>query len=140
MPTEFAGQYGETRNPDGAWMSKHFQFETVMSVTGSNADYRAMTKPSEEEAVLNYILSKLNGTSSSLPKALKATADLAVTSLKNSGKESLVVCGSNNTGLQQLVNEINNKLGASGTTIDLYNELNLFQSEDGKMLDLVDAY
>ena len=120
-------------------MSKHFQFEAVMSVTGSNADYRAMTKPSEEEAVLNYILSKLNGTSSSLPKALKATADLAVTSLKNSGKESLVVCGSNNTGLQQLVNEINNKLGANGTTIDLYNELNLFQSEDGKMLDLVDA-
>ena len=139
MPTEFASQYGETRNPDGAWMSKHFQFETVMSVTGSNADYRAMTKPSEEEAVLNYILSKLNGTSSALPKALKATADLAVKSLKNSGKESLVVCGTNNTGLQQLVNEINNKLGANGTTIDLYNELNLFQSEDGKMLDLVDA-
>ena len=26
-----------------------------------------------------------------------------------------------------------------GTTIDLYNELNLFQSEDAKMLDLVDA-
>ena len=139
MPTEFASQYGETRNPDGAWMSKHFQFETVMSVTGSNADYRAMTKPSEEEAVLNYILSKMNGTSSALPKALKATADLAVKSLKNSGKESLVVCGTNNTGLQQLVNEINNKLGANGTTIDLYNELNLFQSEDGKMLDLVDA-
>ena len=61
MPTEFASQYGETRNPDGAWMSKHFQFESVMSVTGSNADYRAMTKPSEEEAVLNYILSKING-------------------------------------------------------------------------------
>ena len=139
MPTEFASQYGETRNPDGAWMSKHFQFETVMSVTGSNADYRAMTKPSEEEAVLNYILSKINGTSSALPKALKATADLAVKSLKNSGKESLVVCGTNNTGLQQLVNEINNKLRVNGTTIDLYNELNLFQSEDGKMLDLVDA-
>ena len=139
MPTEFASQYGETRNPDGAWMSKHFQFETVMSVTGSNADYRAMTKPSEEEAVLNYILSKLNGTSSALPKALKATAELAVKSLKNSGKESLVVCGTNNTGLQQLVNEINNKLGANGTTIDLYNELNLFQSEDAKMLDLVDT-
>ena len=139
MPTEFASQYGETRNPDAAWMSKHFQFESVMSVTGSNADYRAMTKPSEEEAVLNYILSKLNGTSSPLTKALKTTADLAITALKSSGKESLVVCGSNNTGLQQLVNEINNKLDVNGTTIDLYNELNLFKSEDGKMLDLVDA-
>jgi len=139
MPTEFASQYGETRNPDAAWMSKHFQFESVMSVTGSNADYRAMTKPSDEEAVLNYILSKLNGTSSPLTKVLKTTADLAITALKSSGKESLVVCGTNNTGLQQLVNEINNKLGVNGTTIDLYNELNLFKSEDGKMLDLVDA-
>ncbi|OUT71771.1 MAG: hypothetical protein CBB76_03250 [Crocinitomicaceae bacterium TMED16] len=139
MPTIFSSQYGEKRNPDGKWMSKHFQFEAVMSVTGSNADYRAMTKPSEEESVLRYILARLNNTSSSISKSLKSTADAAVKSLKESGKESLVVCGTNNTGIQQLVNEINNVLGANGTTIDLYNELNLFQSEEARMLDLVDA-
>ena len=139
MPTQFATQYGETRNPDSEWMSKHFQFEAVMSVTGSNADYRGMTKPSEEESVLRYILDKLIGKPASISKGLKANADAAVTSLKISGEESLVVCGTNNTGLQQLVNEINNAVGAYGTTIDLYNELNLFQSEEGKMLDLVDS-
>ena len=127
MPTVFSCHYGEKRNPDGKWMSKHFQFEAVMSVTGSNADYRAMTKPSEEESVLRYILAKLNNKSASISKSIKSTADAAVKSLKESGKESLVVCGTNNTGIQQLVNEINNVLGANGTTIDLYNELNLFQ-------------
>ena len=52
-----------------AKMSKHFQFESVMSVTGSNADYRAMTKPSEEEAVLKYILAGLKGMKGSIPSS-----------------------------------------------------------------------
>lgn len=137
MPTEFASQYGEKRNPDAEWMSKHFQFESVMSVTGSNADYRAMTKPSEEEAVLKYILSGLRGMSGTLSSGLKKNTDLAIKSLMESGKNSLVVCGTNNTGLQQLVNEINEQLKVNGTTIDLYNELNLFQSEEAKMMECV---
>ena len=140
MPTEFAAQYGETRNPDNKdGMSKHFQFEAVMSVTGSNADYRGMTKPSEEENVLKYILAGIKGMSSTvkLSSNLKKTADLAVKSLLENGNESLVVCGTNNTGLQQLVNEINNHNNANGTTIILDNELHLFQSEESKLLECV---
>ena len=56
LPTEFAGQYGQTRNPDNKWMSKHFHFESVMSVSGSNADGRGMIKPSEQAAVLAYLI------------------------------------------------------------------------------------
>ncbi|MEY3438085.1 MAG: hypothetical protein RL265_670, partial [Bacteroidota bacterium] len=41
MPTQFAPQYGLTRNPEGDWMSKHIHFESVLSLTGSNADYRS---------------------------------------------------------------------------------------------------
>ena len=142
MPTEFAAQYGKTRNPDGdsGWMSKHFQFESVMSVTGSNADYRAMTKPSEEANVLKYILAGVQGMSSTvkLSSSLKKTADLAVKSLLKNRKESLVVCGTNNTGLQQLVNAINHHIGAyEEGTIDRYNEVLMFQSEDAKLMDCV---
>ncbi|MBT5933181.1 MAG: TAT-variant-translocated molybdopterin oxidoreductase [Flavobacteriales bacterium] len=139
MPTEFAAQYGETRNPEseGGWMSKHFQFESVMSVAGSNADYRTMTKPSEEEAVLKYILAGLRGMKGTIPSSLKKSADLAIKSLQENGKESLVVCGTNNTGLQQLANEINQLNGANGTTIDLYNELQMFQSEEAKLMNCV---
>ena len=37
-------------------MSKHFQFESMMSITGSNADDRGMIKPSEQANVLAYLL------------------------------------------------------------------------------------
>ena len=60
LPTQFQHQYGISRNPEWWWMSKHFQFESILSITGSNADYRGMIKPSEELSVLNYIWSKLN--------------------------------------------------------------------------------
>ena len=142
LPTVFSCDYGMKRNPDSEWMSKHFQFEATMSVTGSNADYRAMMKPSEEEHVLRYILSKLDKSkvqkTAEISKSLQTTADGAIKSLKASGKESLVVCGTNNIGIQQLVNEINNLVGSYGTTIDIYNEINMFQSEEAKMLDFVD--
>jgi molybdopterin-containing oxidoreductase family iron-sulfur binding subunit len=136
MPTQFATQYGSRRNPDGEWMSKHFQFESIMSVTGSNADRRAMIKPSLQAAVLAYIL-KGFGVSTSvageLSKDAKAVADEAIAALKASKGESLVVCGSNNKGLQILTNKLNNVLGAYGVTMNLNNPVNLFKSEDAKM-------
>jgi hypothetical protein len=79
LPTEFAVQYGKTRNPEAAWMSKHFQFESVLSVTGSNADVRGMIKPSEEAAVLAYMIKALGGNPGVAANAgsWKAAADKA---------------------------------------------------------------
>ena len=136
LPTQFAGQYGTRRDPNGEWMSKHFQFESIMSITGSNADHRGMIKPSEQANVLAYILKGLGGNSSvatSLDKKVQPIADEAVKSLKASKGESIVVCGSNNKALQILTNKINDLLGNYGKTIDLNNTLNLFNSEDEKM-------
>jgi len=136
MPTVFASQYGMRRNPDGEWMSKHIHFESVLSVTGSNADYRAMIKPSEQANVLAYILKAYGvstGVSTDLSKPAKSVADEAIKSLKSSKKESLVVCGSNNKALQILTNKLNNVLGAYTTTLNLNNRINLFESEDAKM-------
>ncbi|HAW51173.1 MAG TPA: molybdopterin oxidoreductase, partial [Flavobacteriales bacterium] len=44
---EYSGQYAVNRKPDSGKMSKHFQFETGLSVTGSNADHRTAVLPSE---------------------------------------------------------------------------------------------
>ena len=106
LPTEFAVQYGQARKPDAEWMSKHFQFESVMTVTGSNADYRGMAKPSELAGILAYLIKGLDGdpgVSASVPVGSKLAADEAVKALKKSGKDSLVVCGSNNVGLQLFI-------------------------------------
>ena len=63
-PIQFARQYGQTRklNKDKKEMSKHFQFESVMSLSGANADVRVGIKPSQTGAAVvnlyNAIASK----------------------------------------------------------------------------------
>lgn len=134
LSNEYAVQYGVNRVP-GKGMSQHFQFESILSITGSNADGRAQVKPSEYANVLAYILKALKGTttlSSELSKEAKKIADQAIAALKRSKNESLVVCGSNNLAEQLLTNAINNQLKAYGTTIDLSNDVRLFQSNDAE--------
>ena len=135
----YSQQYGLTRSPESKKMSKHFQFESFMSLSGSNADYRAMIRPSQEAAVLSYLIKGLNG-NCSVPSVLenqvKLIADKALFSLKSSKKNALVVCGSNNKGLQLLTNQLNQLTGAYGTTIDLNNDVKLFMSEDAEVIKL----
>jgi MoCo/4Fe-4S cofactor protein with predicted Tat translocation signal len=140
IANEYQGQYASRRNPDGEWMSKHFQFESMMSITGSNADYRGMIKPSEESNVLAYISEKFgikSGVSTSLSDSAKKIADLAVESLKASKGESLVVAGSNNKAVQILTNKLNSVLGSYNHTINVNNPVMLFASQDAKMNKLV---
>ena len=40
-------------------MSKHYQFESLLSLTGSNADKRVPVNPTEQLNYLLYIFSKL---------------------------------------------------------------------------------
>ncbi len=140
LPTQFSSQFGETRNPDGEWMSKFFAFESNMSITGSNADFRGLIKPSQQGNLLAYIAKGLGistDVSTDLPTDVKVVADKAIVELKKTGKNSLVVAGSNNKAIQILVNAINAKLGAYTTTININNPINLFKSDDAKMNQLV---
>ena len=141
MPTLFTTQYAQRRNPDNDWMSKHFQFESILSVTGSNADYRGMIKPSEEANVLAYLLEKFGkstgGVSTKLNASAKKAADLAYKALKTTKGHALVICGSNNSATQMLANSLNNELESYGSTIDLNNPINLYKSEDKKMAAFV---
>lgn len=143
-PVEFTSQYGKRRNPKD--MSKHYQFETIMSLTGSNADVRGAIKPSEQGAVVahlyNEISKKLGGGSVKanaidddnqvMSKIQKAAADL----IANKGK-SLVVCGSNDQNVQVLVNAINTILGNYGYTINANKAMNLKQGNDAEVHGLV---
>ena len=140
LANEYAGQYGSRRNPSGDWMSKHFQFESVLSIAGTNADYRGMIKPSEEANVVAYLLSKF-GVSTSVSTKLSAqavkVADLAVEALKKTKGESLVVAGSNNVSVQILVNKLNAILGTYKHTINTTQKVNLFASQDSAVSKFV---
>ena len=113
-------------------MSKHFQFESVLSLTGANSDVRVKIKPSEEILVASSILSSLNNqnSNSSLNEATNEKVQSAVKYLLENKGNSLVVAGSNDPNVQMLVNKIIYQLDNYGKTIDVDNEINLFNGND----------
>ncbi len=137
-PVEFTKQYGITRSvsEEKRDMSRHYQFESNLSITGANADYRSQIKPSQEGAVLislyNAITgSSLAGASSGVKHIEKAAKDL----LASKGK-ALVVAGSNDKSIQVLVNAINAALGSYGSTINT-TPVNYRQGNDEAMASFV---
>jgi len=142
MPNSEANskRYVQNRNAKAGKMSRHFQFEANMSLTGSNADVRVAQKPSESTASLvalyNKVAAATGGTSISggvdSPEVAKAAKEL----LAAKGK-SIVLSGSNNKGEQVLVNAINSLLGNIGATIDLTSPLYLRQGNDTEFATLV---
>ena len=135
LPSKFSTDYSKARKPENGWMSKHFHFESVLSLTGANSDYRAKIKPSEEILVASSILNKLNGesTNTSFSDDTNQKLDAAVASLIENKANSLVVAGSNDPNVQMLVNKINYKLENYGNTIDTNNTLNLFNANDEEL-------
>lgn len=142
LPVAFSKQYSTNRklNKDNPHMSRSYQFESRMSLTGANADYRYGIRPSEEAVVLlniyNQIAKSKGITTYNVPTSSvdisKVTSDL----LKNQGN-SLVVSGTNNLNIQLIVNAINSALGNYGNTIDLNTPINVKQGNDQAMNNLV---
>lgn len=144
-PLEFSRQYVSKRNNtalEGKKMSRHIQFETGMSLTGSNADARLPLKPSEEGIALLNLYAALGGvlsgtkTLTNNPNAEKAIA-LAAKELSAAKGVSLVVSGSNDVSIQIVVNAINALLGSYGTTIDLDNPSYQFAGNDAEFVEFV---
>ncbi|UAY52168.1 TAT-variant-translocated molybdopterin oxidoreductase [Ferruginibacter albus] len=121
-PVEFGHQYAQTKKIKGEKpeLSRHIQFESNMSMTGSNADDRFAHKPSEKAAVALALLAKVSGGAEvSISDAkLKKGIDLAAEQLLAHKGEALVVSGSNDVNIQIVVNAINEAIGAYGKTID----------------------
>ncbi|MFB9842287.1 TAT-variant-translocated molybdopterin oxidoreductase [Mucilaginibacter ginsenosidivorans] len=144
-PSEFMGQWVKNRGSKSLAnkkMSRHIQFETGMSLTGSNADTRILIKPSEEGLALVNLYNAVTGTTLPGSKPLGNTsADKAVklvaAELKAAQGKALVVCGSNDVAKQILVNAINAQLGSYGTTIDLDNYSNQYKGNDAEFTDFV---
>jgi MoCo/4Fe-4S cofactor protein with predicted Tat translocation signal len=144
-PVEFIRQYVQNRNNKSLQakkMSRHIQFETGMSVTGSNADARIPIKPSEEGPLLISLYNAVSGKSLAGGAATGNTAannavTLAAKELLAAKGKALVVAGSNDVATQILVNAINAALGSYGTTIDLDNPSHQFAGNDSAIAELV---
>ena len=140
---EFTSQYINNRNYKTlakGKMSRHFQFEAGMSLTGTNADTRIPVKLSEQGPALITLYNAITGANLAggtlgnnvtADKALKLVAKELV---QQKGK-ALVVCGSNDVSTQILVNAINSAIGSYGTTIDLDNPIKRYSGNDAEFAE-----
>lgn len=124
-----------------AEMSKHYQFESNLSLTGANADERIPVKVSEQGKVavnLHNALVKLIGGNTLPAAALSCDAMIskAAKDLAEHKGSSIVVSGSNDTDVQVIVNAINQLLGNYANTIDLDEPSYLHQGNDQAFTEL----
>ncbi|GHN03183.1 quinol:cytochrome C oxidoreductase [Cytophagales bacterium WSM2-2] len=138
-PIEFTKQYAVNRevSEDKREMSRHYQFESNLSLTGANADYRTMIKPSQLGLVVaqlyNLIAAKAGKSSLSASIDKVANLEKAAEELWSNKGSALVVCGSNDSAVQVLINGINDMLGSYGSTINMMLPINFRKGNDEKM-------
>lgn len=141
-PVEYARAYAKNRRvagKKGAKMSRHYQVESHMSLTGSNADNRVQVRPSEMGAAVVALYNELSGNSGGPKLNDKAAGAIRKIAheLQNAKGRSLVVCDSNNLAEQIIVNKINDLLGNINTTIEFGNASYQRQGDDRKMEALI---
>src|SRR5260370_19750621 len=92
---EPARQYATNRkvsanNPE---MSKHYQFESLLSMTGANADERITHRPTETGAIALALLAELGGsvTAPALSEKLKACVKKVAKDLMDNKDKALVI-------------------------------------------------
>jgi MoCo/4Fe-4S cofactor protein with predicted Tat translocation signal len=141
-PIEFARQYAKNKklaqqNPE---MSKHIHFESVASMTGSNADDRYLHRPSETGAIASALLAAVGNSDgkNTLTGKLKEAVEKTAKELNAHKGEALVVSGSNDVNVQIIVNAINEAIGANGKTIDWSVTNNTRKGVDSEFADLVE--
>lgn len=141
-PVQFTQQYTAGRKAING-MSRHIQFETNLSLTGSNADVRVPITPSQEGIYLLNLYNKI-ASSTGAPALAATTIEGPVNMIENTAKEllankgkSIVVSGSNDINVQLLVNAINSALENIGTTVDMTNYSKQKMSDDAAMEQFV---
>ena len=118
-PIEYTRQFSSRRDPDSL-MNWLVQMESILTLTGSNADNRIQIKPSQETAILlniyKDILKSVENRNIDAPESPVDVNEISKKLLASKGK-SLLISGSNSKQIQLLINEINRLLGNIGETI-----------------------
>ena len=142
-PNRFSSDFAANRKlgQGRSQMSRLYQYEAVMSLTGANADIRVPLKPSQEGLAVALLYNLIAGRAAS---AALSTPDIQVEGLEKAAQElwtnrgkSLVVASTNDPGVQLLVCGINYMLGNYGATLNLDTPVYFRQGDDRKMTEFV---
>jgi molybdopterin-containing oxidoreductase family iron-sulfur binding subunit len=141
-PVMYTKRYAQGRLlTDSNSMSRHIQYESFMSLTGSNADTRVQIKPSQEGIILLNLYNRIAGMKGATiypadPSPVEI--DSLAADLLNHEGAAMVISGSNDPSVQIIIHAINYLIGSYGTTIGLGTPVNLKQGIDSEMITLVD--
>jgi molybdopterin-containing oxidoreductase family iron-sulfur binding subunit len=131
-----AGDYAKSRQP-GKGMSRHYQFESNMSLSGANADHRVRIKASEQSHVLlelyNQIAKLTNNkalNSSKLNPNAKSIVEQAARDLLRAQGNSIVMNGGNSEADETLTVGINRMLGNEGKTVLVNKRLHIRKGDE----------
>lgn len=100
----FDSGYAKGRIPENGKMSRHFQFEANMTLSGASADVRVPVKPSHQKAILNALA---GGSMSGVPEFAKKAVSEAISELRAAGSKGVVVTGVQDRESQMKALEIN---------------------------------
>ncbi|WP_035335617.1 TAT-variant-translocated molybdopterin oxidoreductase [Dokdonia sp. PRO95] len=96
--------YGKKRVPKNGKMSKHFQFEANMSLSGANADVRVPSTPSQQKLIVQALA---GGSVSGLPEGIKAKVAQARKALLAAGDNGLLITGVQDVATQKIALDFN---------------------------------
>jgi MoCo/4Fe-4S cofactor protein with predicted Tat translocation signal len=110
----FDSGYAKGRIPQSGKMSKHFQFEANMTLSGASADKRvAMSVANQKQALVKiYNIITNASVSVSLGNEFVAEVTKAAQQLKAAGSKGVLVCGIQDKNAQLLVIAINQVLAS----------------------------
>lgn len=132
----FEAGYAKGRIPSEGKMSKHFQFESNLSLTGANADKRVMVTPSEQYKVLVKLYQAVVlGVSTLEASPINNAVQQAALSIKNAGSKAVVLTGIQDKNAQLLALLINNHIKSE--VIDLVNTKNIRHGNDTAVNELI---
>ena len=133
LNNDYSSDYIKGRNPKQGKMSRHYQLETNLSLSGSNSDKRIAIRPSEQKTLLTDLYNSLSSGSHPKDNRLK---DI-VKSLRSNKRKSLIVCDSNDINTQLIVNAINSILDNYDNTISLRTPSYIKQGDSKKVDSLI---
>jgi molybdopterin-containing oxidoreductase family iron-sulfur binding subunit len=135
---DFSVSYAKSKSP-GKDMAKHIQFESLLSLTGSNADKRYKMRMSEQTAALGYLYAKLGG-NITVPKIrtdLADAIDKVAKELSNNKAQSLVLAGGGDEASEALAYAINDILQNVGATVNNETRSYLAGANDADFLNFI---
>ncbi|WP_395075012.1 TAT-variant-translocated molybdopterin oxidoreductase [Flavobacterium sp.] len=128
----FDSGYAQGRIPQNGKMSRHFQFEANMTLSGAAADKRVPMTISNQKQALVKIYNTITGSSVTTSKTDNDDAVVkAAQQLKAAGSKGVLVCGIDDKNAQLLVLAINRALGS-----EAFNPSNSRQIRKGNNADV----